>query len=69
MESLPFVRGPVKIINDWAIEIIVDDVDTAISLLLEWSQTQKLTVAMMDQKSPSFDDVFIRLIETEITND
>ena len=42
---------------------------TAIALLLEWSQAQKLTVAMMDQKSPSFDDVFIRLIETEITND
>ncbi|MGZ9222111.1 MAG: ATP-binding cassette domain-containing protein [Anaerolineales bacterium] len=69
LESLPFVRGMVKIINDQEIEIIVDDVATAISLLLEWSQTQKLTVTMMDQKSPSFDDVFIRLIETEITND
>ncbi|MGZ9165625.1 MAG: ATP-binding cassette domain-containing protein [Anaerolineales bacterium] len=69
LESLPFVRGMVKIINDQEIEIIVDDVATAISLLLEWSQAQKLTVTMMDQKSPSFDDVFIRLIETEITND
>lgn len=69
LESLPFVRGLVKIINDREIEIIVDDVATAISLLLEWSQAQKLTVAMMDQKSPSFDDVFIRLIETEIKND
>lgn len=69
LESLPFVRGKVKIINDQEIEVIVDDVGTAISLLLEWSQAQKLTVAMMDQISPSFDDVFIRLIETEIKND
>ncbi len=69
LESLPFVRGKVHIVNDQEIEIIVDDAGTAIALLLEWSQAQKLTVAMMDQKSPSFDDVFIRLIETEITND
>lgn len=69
LESMPFVRGKVRIINDREVEIIVEDVATAISLLLEWSQAQKLTVAMMDQKSPSFDDVFIRLIETEIKND
>lgn len=69
LESLPFVRGKTKIVSDQEIEVIVNDADTAISLLLEWSQAQKLTVAMMEQKSPSFDDVFIRLIETEITND
>ncbi|MBK8784697.1 MAG: ABC transporter ATP-binding protein [Anaerolineales bacterium] len=69
LESLPFVRSKVKIISDQEIEVIVDDAGTAISLLLEWSQAQKLTVAMMEQKSPSFDDVFIRLIEMEITND
>lgn len=69
LESLPFVRGKIKIVSDQEIEVIVDDAGTAISLLLEWSQAQKLTVAMMEQKSPSFDDVFIRLIETEITND
>lgn len=69
LESLPFVRGKTKIVSDQEIEVIVDDAGTAISLLLEWSQAQKLTVAMMEQKSPSFDDVFIRLIETEITND
>ena len=69
LESLPFVRGKTKIVSDQEIEVIVDDAGAAISLLLEWSQAQKLTVAMMEQKSPSFDDVFIRLIETEITND
>jgi ABC-2 type transport system ATP-binding protein len=69
LESLPFVRGKTKIISDQEIEVIVDDAKTAVATLLEWSQAQKLTVAMMEQKSPSFDDVFIRLIETEISNE
>lgn len=69
LESLPFVRGKTKIVSDQEIEVIVDDAKTAVASLLEWSQAQKLTVAMMEQKSPSFDDVFIRLIETEIEND
>lgn len=69
LESLPFVRGKVKIISDQEVEVVVDDASTAVSTLLEWSQAQKLTVAMMDQKSTSFDDVFIRLIEMEVAND
>ena len=69
LETLPFVHGKVKIVSDQEIEVIVEDASTAVSLLLEWCQTQQLTVAMLEKKSPSFDDVFIRLIETEIAND
>jgi ABC-2 type transport system ATP-binding protein len=67
--SLPFVRGRLKILNDLELELIVDDVTTAISTLLEWFQAQNLTVEMIDNKSPDFDDVFVRLIEAEIAND
>ena len=69
LESLPFVRGKVKIISDQEVEVVVDDASTAVAVLLEWSQAQKLTVEMMEKKSPSFDDVFVRLIEMEIAND
>jgi ABC-2 type transport system ATP-binding protein len=68
METLPFVHGKVKIVSDQEVEVIVEAASTAVASLLEWSQTQKLTVAMIEQKSPSFDDVFIRLIETEVAN-
>jgi ABC-2 type transport system ATP-binding protein len=68
LESLPFVRGKVKIVSDQEVEVIVDEAGTAIQLLLEWCRAQKLTVEMMEQKSPPFDDVFIRIIETEIAN-
>jgi len=69
LESLPFVRGKVKIISDQEVEVTVDDASTAVNELLEWSQVQKLTVEMMEQKSPPFDDVFVRIIEKEIEND
>jgi ABC-2 type transport system ATP-binding protein len=66
LEKLPFVHGKVKIISDQEVEVIVDDAATAVALLLEWFQAQNLTVAMIEKKLPSFDDVFIRLIQTEI---
>jgi ABC-2 type transport system ATP-binding protein len=69
LESLAFVRGKVKIISDQEVELIVDDAGSAVSSLLEWARAQNLNVAMMDEKSPSFDDVFIRLIEMEKAND
>ena len=69
LESLPFVRGKVKFISDQEVEVVVDDADTAVSALLEWAKAQMLTVEMMDKKSPSFDDVFIRIIEAEVAHD
>lgn len=69
LEALPFVRGKVKIISDQEVEVTVDDAGTAVAMLLEWTQAQKLTVAMMEQQSPPFDDVFVRIIEEEIAND
>jgi ABC-2 type transport system ATP-binding protein len=69
LEAQPFVRGKAKIISDQEVEVTVDDAGTAVAVLLEWSQAQKLTVEMMEQKSPPFDDVFVRLIEKEIAND
>ena len=65
LERLPFIHGKVKIVSDQEVEVVVDDAKTAVTLLLEWFQAQNLTVAMIEKKSPSFDDVFIRLIQTE----
>jgi len=69
LESLPFVNGKVQNISDQEIELVVDDAATAVVSLLEWSQARPLSIVMLEQKSPSFDDVFIRLIETEMKND
>ena len=65
LEGQPFTRGKVKVINDQEIEMVVDEASTAIPLLLEWSQAQRLTVEMVEQKSTPFDDVFVKIIEKE----
>ena len=65
LESLPFVHGKVKIISDQEVDVIVDDASAAIPLLMEWCQEQKLKVETIEEKSPPFDDVFVKIIETE----
>jgi ABC-2 type transport system ATP-binding protein len=69
LESLPFARGKVKFISDQEVEVVVDDGGTAVAALLEWARALGLTVEMMEKKSPSFDDVFIRIIEAEVAHD
>ena len=64
LESLPFVHGKVKIISDQEVDVIVDEASTAIPLLMEWCQQQRLKVETIEEKSPPFDDVFVKIIET-----
>jgi ABC-2 type transport system ATP-binding protein len=68
LEGLPFVQSKVKMLSDQEIEVIVDEASTAMPLLVEWSQAQKLTIETIEEKSPPFDDVFVRIIEKETAN-
>jgi ABC-2 type transport system ATP-binding protein len=68
LEDLPFTRGKVKAISEQDVEIIVDEASTAIPLLVEWAQAKRLTVETIEEKSPPFDDVFVRIIERETTH-
>ncbi len=63
IEKLPFVKGEVTVIDDYRIEIVVDDADSAIPPLIESLRNEGLTVKNIEQKDPRFDDVFVRLIE------
>lgn len=69
IENLPFVRGKVKMLSDQEIDVIVDDASTAIPLLVENLNTQRLNAESIEQKPVPFDDVFVKLIETEKVND
>lgn len=69
IENLPFVRGKVKMLSDQEIDVIVDDASTAIPLLIENLNTQRLNAESIEQKAAPFDDVFVKLIETEKVND
>jgi ABC-2 type transport system ATP-binding protein len=65
LEELPFVHGKVKVVSDQEVELIVDEASTATPLLMEWAQAKRLTVETIEEKSPPFDDVFVRIIERE----
>jgi ABC-type multidrug transport system ATPase subunit len=69
IEDLPFVQGKVKILSDQEIDVIVEDASTAIPLLVENLNAQRLNVESIEQKSTPFDDVFVKIIETERVND
>lgn len=68
LEDLPFVQSKVKMLSDQDIEVIVDEASTAIPLLVEWFQAKRLTIETIEEKSPPFDDVFVRIIEKETAN-
>src|SRR5215216_7838404 len=68
LEALPFVHGKVKVINDQEIEIVVDEANTAMPALMEAAKAERINVEKIEEISPPFDDVFVRLIEKETAN-
>ena len=69
LESLPFVHGKVKVISDQEIELIVDEASTAIPALIEACKVERINLETIEEISPPFDDVFVKLIEKESKND
>jgi ABC-2 type transport system ATP-binding protein len=69
LESLPFVHGKVKVVSDQEIELIVDEASTAIPALIEASKVERINVETIEEISPPFDDVFVKLIEKETVDE
>jgi ABC-2 type transport system ATP-binding protein len=69
LESLPFVHGKIKVISDQEIEIIVDEASTAIPALIEACKAERINIETIEEISPPFDDVFVKLIEKESNNE
>ena len=69
LETLLFVQGNVKVISDQEIDVIVDEASTAIPSLMEFCKTEGINVETIEEISPPFDDVFVKLIEKEANNE
>jgi len=69
LESLPFVRGKVRVISDQEIDLIVDEASTAIPALMEACKAERINVETIEEISPPFDDVFVKIIEKETANE
>jgi ABC-2 type transport system ATP-binding protein len=69
IEDLPFVFGKAMPVDDREIRIVVDEADTTIPKLMEWSRGQNLEIESIGEHQPPFDDVFVKLVtEEESTN-
>jgi ABC-2 type transport system ATP-binding protein len=69
LESLPFVHGKIKVISDQEIELIVDEASTAMPALIEACKAERINLETIEEISPPFDDVFVKLIEMETHNE
>ena len=69
LESLSFVQSKVKVISDQEIELIVDEASTAIPALIEACKAERIQIETIEEISPPFDDVFVKLIEKETNNE
>jgi len=67
-EQLPITKGKVSVINDNEVEIIVAEATSAIPEFIEICKQEGLKVRSIDKNIPPFDDVFVRLIETQADN-
>jgi ABC-2 type transport system ATP-binding protein len=68
LQSLPFVQSKIKVINDTEIELIVDEASTAMPALIEAAKAAAINIETIEELTPPYDDVFVRLIERETAN-
>jgi ABC-2 type transport system ATP-binding protein len=68
LESLPFVRSKIRTISDQEIELTVDEASTDIPALIEACKAERINVETIEEITPPYDDVFIKLIEKETAN-
>ena len=69
LESLPFVHGKIKMVSDQEIDLIVDEASTAIPALIEACKVERIEIETIEEISPPFDDVFVKLVEKETSNE
>lgn len=69
LRTLPFVTGPVNLLDDQTARITVDEASTAMPALLEWCKDRSLTIESIQEFLPPFDDVFVNLIHRYKTDE
>lgn len=65
MENQEFVIPPVIQLNDHEARLVVDEANTAIPRLMDWTSTRNIEVKSIGEYLPPFDDVFVKLVKQE----
>jgi ABC-2 type transport system ATP-binding protein len=65
LNELPFISGEIHPVGDNTWHIVVEDASVALLGLMEWTQMAELEVVSLREEQPSFDDVFLKLMQEE----
>ncbi len=63
INGMPFVKGKIDRTGPNHYRLVVDEASTAIPDLLEWSNSQEISVESIEEYVPPFDDIFVELVE------
>jgi ABC-2 type transport system ATP-binding protein len=65
IRDMAFVRAPVTQPDEREVRIVVDEANTAIPRMMDWSREHKLNIESIGEYLPPFDDVFVKLVQDE----
>jgi ABC-2 type transport system ATP-binding protein len=65
LQSLPIVKGRVRVTSQNSLRLIVEDASTAIPDLIAWCNQNGIEVESIKEYVPPFDDVFVQIIQME----
>lgn len=70
LRQQPYISdGRVKTLDDLSLQLIVDDAAEAMPALLRWCEQNDIKVKEAQKLEPSFDDVFVQVIERHRNHD
>ena len=69
VQSLPQLKSKILNATDYEIQLLVDDAATATPYLVEYFRDRRKSVNSVESFFPSYDDVFVKLIEKHRASD
>jgi hypothetical protein len=66
---LPKLKAKILNATDYELQLLVDDAATATPYLVEYFRDRRKTINLVENFLPSFDDVFVKLIEKHRNNE
>jgi ABC-2 type transport system ATP-binding protein len=68
IRNLPDMKSKVLNATDYELQLLVDDAATATPYLLDYFHNRRKEISSIESYLPSYDDVFVKLIEKHRTN-
>jgi ABC-type multidrug transport system ATPase subunit len=62
VSELPFVLNKAQRIDDFSAQVLVVEARHDIAALLDWARKRSLKIVAIEESLPSFDDVFVELV-------